>query len=215
MAATGEDSGERMSDTELRDEVATLVLAGHETTAQALTWTMMLLSQHPAVEARVVEELARVCGARQPTLDDLKALTYTGWVIDEALRLYPPAWLFERQARTAVEIEGYSYREGSLLAVSPWSLHRHPRYWPNPEGFDPERFSPERSAKRPRYTYLPFGGGPRQCIGINFALYEAKLVLATLMQRYSLELVPSQNLRPRAEITLRPPEGMKMWLRPR
>jgi len=211
MAASDETGEVRMTDAELRDEVATLVLAGHETTAQALTWTFMLLSRHPEVERRVVAEIREVCGDRRPSFEDLKALEYTGRVIDESMRLYPPAWLFERQAQVDMELGGYTIPAKTLIAVSPWALHRHPGHWENPEGFDPDRF--EREV--PRYTYLPFGGGPRQCIGVNFALYEAKLVLATLLQRYSLALVPGQDLTPDAAVTLRPSHGMKMGLRPR
>lgn len=216
MAATGEGpDGERMTDQELRDEVATLVLAGHETTAQALTWTFMLLSQHPEVERRALAEIREVCGDRPPCFEDLKALDYTGRVIDEALRLYPPAWIFERQSLVELELGGYRVPEQTIVGVAPYALHRNPKYWDNPEGFDPDRFLPERAAERPRYTYLPFGGGPRQCIGINFALYEAKLVLATLLQRYSFALVPGQDLTPAAEVTLRPSHGLKVWLRRR
>ncbi len=215
MAASDETGEVRMTDAELRDEVATLVLAGHETTAQALTWAFMLLSRHPDVERRVVAEIREVCGERPPSFEDLKALELTGRVIDESMRLYPPAWLFERQACVDLDLGGYFIPANTLVAVSPWTLHRHPAYWENPEGFDPDRFSPERVAARPRYAYLPFGGGPRQCIGVNFALYEAKLVLATLLQRFSFALVPGQDLRPDAAVTLRPSQGMKMWVRPR
>ena len=215
MAATDETGSERMTDAELRDEVTTLVLAGHETTAQTLTWTAMLLSQHPEVERKVLAEIAEVCGDRPPSFADLKALAYTGQVVDESMRLYPPAWLFERQARVDCELGGYRIPAHTMIAVCPWTLHRHPDFWDNPEGFDPDRFSPERVAERPRYAYLPFGGGPRQCIGTNFALYEAKLVLATLLQRYRFELLPGQDLRPDAAVTLRPAHGMKMRLRPR
>ena len=215
MNATDASGHHRMSDVDLRDEVTTLVMAGHETTAQALTWTFMLLSQHPEAERRVVEEVRAVCGERPPTIDDLELLPYTGWVIDESLRLYPPAWMFERYTKHELELGGYTIPRNTILAVTPWTLHRHPAHWRNPEGFDPERFGPERSAGRSRYAYLPFGGGPRRCIGINFALYEAKLVLATLLQRFCLELVPGQKLQPSAEVTLRPREGLKMRLRPR
>jgi cytochrome P450 len=215
IAATDETGQIHMSDRELRDEVATLVLAGHETTAQALTWTFMLLSRHPEIERRVVDEIREVCGDRRPSMHDLPALELVGRVIDESMRLYPPAWLFERQALVDLELDGYFIPAGTLIAISPWTLHRHPDHWHNPEGFDPDRFLPEQVAARPRYTYLPFGGGPRQCIGVNFALYEAKLVLATLLQRYSAELVPGQDLRIDAAVTLRPAHGMKMWLRAR
>jgi cytochrome P450 len=215
MVATDESGGIGMTDRELRDEVATLVLAGHETTAQALTWTFMLLSRHPEVERRALAEIREVCGDAPPTFEHLRALDYTGRVIDEALRLYPPAWLFERQSTVDIEINGYALPAGTMIGIVPWTLHRHPAYWRNPEGFDPDRFLPEAAAERPRYTYMPFGGGPRQCIGVNFALYEAKLVLATLLQRYSVELVPGQDLSCDAAVTLRPAHGMKVRLRRR
>jgi cytochrome P450 len=215
MSATDESGGVGMTDRELRDEVATLVLAGHETTAQALTWTFMLLSRHPEIERRVVAEIQEVCGSAPPSFEHLRALEYTGRVIDESLRLYPPAWLYERQALVDVELGGHAIPAKTIVAVVPWTLHRHPSHWPNPEGFDPDRFLPEAVAARPRYTYLPFGGGPRQCIGVNFALYEAKLVLATLLQRYSVELVPGQDLSCYAAVTLRPAHGMKVRLRRR
>lgn len=212
----GENEGEgRMTDRELRDEVATLVLAGHETTAQALTWTFMLLSRHVDVQRRVVAEIREVCGDAPPRFEHLRALEYTGRVIDESLRLYPPAWVFERQARVDVQLGEYMIPAGSVVAVTPWTLHRHPGHWPNPEGFDPDRFLPEAVAARPRYVYLPFGGGPRQCIGVNFALYEAKLVLATVLQRVSVELVPGQDLSCDAAVTLRPANGLKVRLRRR
>jgi cytochrome P450 len=216
LMAPPADGGEiGMTDRELRDEVATLVLAGHETTAQALTWTFMLLSRHPEIERRVVAEIRDVCADAPPSFEHLRALEYTGRVIDEALRLYPPAWLFERQALVDVELGGYAIPAKTPVAVVPWTLHRHPGYWPNPEGFDPDRFLPEAVAARPRYAYLPFGGGPRQCIGVNFALYEAKLVLATLLQRYRVELIPGQDLSCDAAVTLRPAHGMKVQLRRR
>ena len=215
MSATDVDGTVRMSDRELRDEVATLVLAGHETTAQALTWTFMLLSRHVDVQRRMVAEIREVCGDAPPKFEHLRALEYTGRVIDESLRLYPPAWLFERQARVDIELGGYAIPAGTVIAIAPWTLHRHPGHWPNPEGFDPDRFLPEAVAARPRYVYLPFGGGPRQCIGVNFALYEAKLVLATVLQRVSLELVPGQDLSCDAAVTLRPAHGLKVRLRRR
>lgn len=215
MEATDETGTVRMTDAELRDEVTTLVLAGHETTAQALTWTFMLLAQHPEVEQRVVDEIRSVCGERTPTMADLKALEYTGWVLNESMRLYPPAWMFERQALVDMELGGYAIPEGTLVGICTWNIHRHPKFWPEPERFDPERFAPEAVAERPRYTYLPFGGGPRVCIGNNFALYEAKLVLATLLQRYSAELVEGQDIVLEASVTLRPADGMRMRLRRR
>jgi cytochrome P450 len=216
MAATAEgDANARMTDRELRDEVATLVLAGHETTANALTWTFVLLAQHPEIDARVHEEVRRVCGDAPPTYEQLASLTYVGQVLDEAMRLYPPAWVFERQALADLELGEFAIPRGTLVAISPWTLHRHPGHWPRPGRFDPDRFSEAAKAARPRYTYLPFGGGPRQCIGTNFALIEAKLVLACLLRRFRLELLPDQDLRPDPAITLRPRQGLKMRLHPR
>lgn len=216
MAATVEgDPKAGMTDLELRDEIATLVLAGHETTANALTWTFLLLAQHPEIDARVHEELQRVCGDAPPTFEQLASLTYVGQVLDEAMRLYPPAWVFERQALADLELGAYAIPRGTLVAISPWTLHRHPGYWPRPERFDPDRFSDAAKAARPRYTYLPFGGGQRQCIGTNFALIEAKLVLACLLQRFRLELLPNQDLRPDPAVTLRPRQGLQMRLHPR
>lgn len=216
MAATVDgDPSVGMSDLELRDEVATLVLAGHETTANSLTWTFVLLAQHPDIEARLHDEIQRVCGSSPPTFEQLASLTYVGQVVDEAMRLYPPAWVFERQALHDLELGDYAMPRGTIVAVSPWTLHRHPGHWPRPGRFDPERFTEAAKAARPRYTYLPFGGGPRQCIGTNFALIEIKLVLATLLARFRLELLPGQDLRPDPAVTLRPRQGLQMRLHPR
>lgn len=216
MSATAEDDpNARMSDRELRDEVATLVLAGHETTANALTWTLLLLAQHPEVDARVHDELARVCAGATPTFEQLAALPYLAQVLDESMRLYPPAWVFERVALADLELGDYAIPKGTLVAISPYTLHRHPGHWSRPTRFDPERFTDAAKAARARYTYLPFGGGPRQCIGTNFALIEAKLVLATLLQRFRFELLPGQDLRPDPAVTLRPRAGLRMRLHPR
>jgi cytochrome P450 len=204
---------ERMTDDQLRDELMTMVLAGHETTANALTFTFYLLSRHPEVARRVEAEVDEVLAGRAPTFADLDRLTYTGWVIDEALRLYPPAWIFERQAIEADELDGYHVPAGTIVAVCPWTLHRHPAYWDNPEGFDPERFSD--SEGRDRYTYMPFGGGPRMCIGNAFAKMEAKIVLASLLRRVHFELVPGTTLALEPSITLRPRGGLPMRLLPR
>lgn len=210
LLAQDEETGERMSDTQLRDEVLTLLLAGYETTAVALTWTWFLLAQHPAVEHRLHQELAEVLGGRIPTIGDLPRLAYTRMVVDETLRLYPPAWYFGRKAIDADEIGGYHLPAHATFYISPYTMHRHPGFWEHPETFDPERFTPERSADRPRYAYLPFGGGPRQCIGNNFALTEAHLILATLAQHYKLQLAPGHPVEVEGLITLRPRQGMKM-----
>ncbi|NJK33184.1 MAG: cytochrome P450, partial [Deltaproteobacteria bacterium] len=213
MSAMVEDESGRlepMSDRELRDNLATLVVAGHETTANLLSWTFLLLARHLEIERRLYTEIERVCGGAAPKVEQVPELTYTGQVIDEALRLYPPAWIFEREAHAEVEIDGYSLPPGTIVAIPTWTLHRHPGFWSRPDHFDPERFSEAAKAGRPRYVYIPFGGGPRVCIGNAFALLEAKLALATLVQRFRFELIPGQDLRPDAAITLRPRAGLRM-----
>jgi cytochrome P450 len=213
LLARDEETGEGMSDKQARDEVMTLLLAGHETTANALTWTWYLLSQYPEVESRLHDELERVLGGTPPTLEHLPQLTYTSMVIQEAMRLYPPIWVLSRKALADDELGGFHIPKGSMVILSPYATHRHPEFWGQPEVFDPERFTPERVAARPHYAYFPFGGGPRLCIGSNFALMEAQLVLAAVAQRYSLRLVPGHPVVPEAKITLRPRYGMPMTLR--
>ncbi len=210
MAATDEETGRGMSNKQLRDEVATLFGAGHETTAVTLTWAWYLLHQHPAVLARLRAELDAVLGGRPPTVADLPNLPYTRMVIDETLRLYPPAWITNRQAVADDEICGYHIPANVFVLLSPYVLHRHPAWWNEPERFDPERFLPERSANRPRYAYFPFGGGPRQCIGQGFALTEAALILATVAQQYDLRLAPNHQVEAQALATLRPRGGLPM-----
>jgi cytochrome P450 len=215
LQARDEDSGEGMSDKQLRDEVMTIFLAGHETTANALTWTWFLLSRNPEVENCLRDELDSVLGGRRPTFDDLARLPYTRMVLEESLRLFPPAWAIGRFAAGPDEVGGYPIAAGSQLVMSTFVTHRHPDFWERPEVFDPERFSPARSAGRPRFAYFPFGGGPRQCIGSDFAMIEAQLALATIAQRYNLRLVPRQRVEPEPLVTLRPRNGMAMYLRPR
>lgn len=212
MLAHDEETGAQMNDDHLRDEVKTLMLAGHETTANALTWAWYLLSQHPEVEQQLHAELDSVLQGRAPTMNDLSKLRYTRMVVDEVLRLYPPAPLMPRLVVADDAIGGYRIPAKSAVVISIYTLHRHPAFWDNPDGFDPERFAPERETRRPRFAYFPFGGGPRQCIGNNFALAEAQLVLATLAQRYRLRLAPGFTPVPEALITLRPRGGMPMLL---
>lgn len=212
IAARDEETGEAMSDQQMRDEVLTLILAGHETTANALSWTWYLLSQNPEVERKLHAELDEVLGGRPPTMSDLNKLNYTGMVIDEAMRLYPPVWAIGRAAIEDDEVSGYRIPRGSNVMLSQWTTHRHPRLWENPERFEPERFSAERAEGRPRYAYFPFGRGPRQCIGNIFALTEANLILAAVAQKFSLRLVPGHRVEPHALVTLRPRYGLKMTL---
>jgi cytochrome P450 len=212
LAAQDADTGEKMSDRQVRDEAMTLFLAGHETTAAALTWLFYLLSQHVAVYEKLQDEVAQVLAGRAVTLDDLPELRYTRMVIDETLRLYPPAWLIGRRALEDDTLaDGVTIPAGTNVSVSPYVTHRHSRFWDNPEGFEPERFAPERAKGRHRYAYLPFAGGPRQCIGNTFALMEMTVVVATLAQHLRLELVPGQRVVPDPGITLRPKGGL--WVR--
>ncbi len=215
LAAQDEETGERMNDQQVRDEVMTLLLAGHETTSAALTWTWYLLSQHPEVEQRLHDEVDRVLGGQPPTVDRLGDLPYTQNVIQEAMRLYPPAFYVIRHTIADDEIGGYPVPANSLIFLMTHVTHRHPAIWEEPERFDPERFTEERSVGRPRYAYFPFGGGPRICIGKSFAMMEAQLVLATVAQRYSLRIVPGHLVEPQMLLTTRPRHGLPMTLHPR
>jgi enediyne biosynthesis protein E7 len=203
-------SGGALSDAELYDQVLTMVMAGHETTAKALTWTLHVLAGHPDVVGAVQRELADVLGGRLPTAADLPALGLVRRVLDEVVRLYPPVWLISRRATRDAELGGYLVPEGTLICISPWTLHRNPADWPDPERFDPGRFLPEAAAARPSHAYLPFGGGPRVCIGQTFALTEASLVLATILPRLSFTHVPGVPVEPEALVTLRPRNGLVM-----
>jgi cytochrome P450 len=189
-----------------------VLLAGHETTANALTWTFYLLSQHPAVLRRLQAELAELLGGRTPGVADLPRLPYTRMVIEESMRLYPPAWVITRRAINDDELGGDHIPAGATVMFSPYAMHHNPRYWDNPEGFDPERFTPERSAGRPAFAYFPFGGGPHLCIGNGFAMTEAQLILATVVQRYRLDLVPGHPVVPEPLVTLSARHGLLMTL---
>lgn len=213
MAAT--DDGDQMTDQQLRDELITLILAGHETTANALTFTFLLLARHPEINARLRAELDEVLGDRLPTLEDLKSLSYTEQVIREAMRIYPPVWMIERIAVDPDELGGYHVPAGHLIGISPWTLHRDPEVYPDPARFDPERFTEAAVAERNRYSYLPFGGGQRTCIGNAFAIMEAKIILATLASRVDVELADKRRIELEPSITLRPKRGLRLALSPR
>jgi cytochrome P450 len=202
-----DEEGERMSDKQLRDEAMTILLAGHETNALALSWSWYLLSQHPEVEAKLLDELREVLGDRAPTVEDLPRLRYTQMVLKESMRLYPPAWILGRRALEDYEVGGYSIPRDSLVILSPYVMHRDPRFFPDPERFDPERFTPEARAARPQFSYFPFGGGPRRCVGEGFAWMEAVLMLAALARRWRLRLAPGADVRTEPRITLRPGKG--------
>lgn len=207
-----DECGERMTDKQLRDEVMTLFLAGHETTANALSWTLWLLSLNPEVEAKLATELGRVLGGRDPTVADLPRLPYVERVIKESMRLYPPAWVMGRESVGECEVGGYRMPAGTTALMSQWVVHRDPRYHDDPERFDPDRWTAEYEEGLPRFAYFPFGGGPRQCIGAGFAMTEARLILATAAQRYRMELAPGQRVEPYASVTLRPKNGIWMAL---
>jgi cytochrome P450 len=199
-----------MSDAELRDQVLTIIMAGHETTAKALTWTVYLLDQNPSAASSVYAEVDRVLGGRVPTAADLPSLVECRRAIEESMRLYPPVWLISRRAVGPDVIGGYDVEPGTLICISPYVLHRDPRYWTDPLTFRPARFAPSIAATRPSHAYVPFGGGPRVCIGQHLALVEAVLVLATVAQRVRLRLVPGHPVEPEALVTMRPRHGMVM-----
>ena len=209
LSARDEETGEVMTDRHLRDEVMTMLLAGHETTSLVLSWTFLLLSGHPDVVTRLTDEVGLVIGERRARFADADALIYTRMVLDEAMRLYPPAWGFSRLALNDDRLSDYRVPAGSIVFLIPYVVHRRPALWPDPERFDPERFRPEPAADRPRFAYFPFGGGPRHCIGQQFALLEAQLILATVMRRYRVQLAPGQQIVPEPLITLRPKPGIR------
>lgn len=211
LSAQDED-GSRMTDRQLRDETITLFLAGHETTAIALSWTWWLLAQNPEAEAKLHAELDSVLAGRSPHPDDLPKLPYTEKVITEALRLYPPAWGIPRMALEDVEIAGYTIPKGSGVSVSSWVVHRDPRWFEDPLVFRPDRWDADLHKRLPRFAYFPFGGGPRQCIGNAFALMEAQLLLAAIAQKFRFRLVPDHPVEPQASITLRPKHGIRAVL---
>ncbi len=215
LAQDEEGDGGGMTDLQLRDEALTLFLAGHETTAVALAWTWYLLSQHPEVEARLHAEVDEVLGGRLPTAADLPHLPYTRMVLAESMRLFPPAWIMGRQPLEGFEIGGYRIPAGSIVIMSTWVIHHDPRFYDEPFAFRPERWTPEEESRRHRFAYLPFGAGPRKCIGEGFAWMEGMLMLATLARRWRLRLVPGHPVEHKPLITLRPKHGLRMRLEQR
>jgi cytochrome P450 len=212
LGAQDADDGSRMTDRQVRDEVMTLFLAGHETTAVALSWTWYLLAQHPDVDARLAEELRAVLGGRAPTADDMPKLTYAEMIVNESMRLYSPAYGIGRQASRPTEIAGHPVKRGTIVIMPTSVVQRDRRWFEDPDAFRPERWAGDLIRRLPRYAYFPFGGGPRQCIGIGFAMMEAILLLATVAQRFRLSLVPGQRITPTPYVTLRPEPGIQMLL---
>jgi cytochrome P450 len=211
VGARDEDGG-AMTDAQVRDEAVTLFLAGHETTALALSYALYLLATHPDRAARLTAEVDEVLGARLPAFGDLERLSFTEAVVLESMRLYPPAWVVARQALVPVEIGGYAFPKGAQFVMSPFIIHRDPRTFEEPEAFRPERWAGDLARRLPRFAYFPFGGGPRVCIGNRFAMMEAKLVLAVLAQRFRFEVVPETELTLLPSVTLRPRRGVRLRL---
>ncbi len=207
MAQDEEGDQQGMTDTQLRDEVMTIFLAGHETTANALAWTWYLLSQNPDAEARLHAEVDAALAGRRPTAEDLPRLPFAEMVLAESMRLYPPAWILGRRALKDYEVGGYRVPSGSIVLMSQYVTHRDARHFPDPERFDPERWTPEAKQSRPQFSYFPFGGGPRRCIGEGFAWMEATLVLATLASRWRMRVAPGHTVETQPRITLRPGRG--------
>lgn len=207
-----DEEGNQMSEEQAIDECLTLFGAGHETTATALAWTWYVLTQHPDIYAQVQQEVDTVLQGRSPTYNDLVNLPYCFQVFKETLRLYPPAYVVSRSALHDIELDGYMVHKGETVIVSTYTMHRRSDFYPDPETFDPERFTPEREKQLPRYAYLPFGAGPRICIGNHFAMMEGHLLLATLAQRVTFELVSGQKIvpDPQKTITIRPTSGVKV-----
>jgi cytochrome P450 len=217
LMSARDDAGTGMSDKELHDELISLIFAGHETVSVCLTWTWYLLSQDPEVTKRLRDEVDDVLAGRAPTIDDVRAMRYTWQVLQEALRLYPPIWLIPRTPSEDDEIDGYRLRAGTrtMLFLCPYVTHRHPDFYDNPEAFDPDRIAPERTGNWHRFQYFPFGGGPRKCIGHEFAMLEMTIIVAMVLQRFQLELVPGHPVETIPMVTLRPRYGMPMIVRPR
>ena len=212
VQAQDADDGTRMTARQVRDEVMTIFMAGHETTAVALSWTWYLLAQHADAEARLAGELRDVLGGRAPSFADLPRLKYAEMAVTESMRLYPPAYAIGRQAARATEIAGQPIAPGDIFVAPTCVVHRDRRWFEEPEAFRPERWAGDLAQRLPRYAYFPFGGGPRQCIGNGFALMEAVLILATIAQRFRLSLVPGQRITPTPYVTLRPEPGIRMLL---
>jgi cytochrome P450 len=211
----GTEEGYGLSDEQVRDEVMTMFVAGHETIGSALAWTWYLLAEHPEVERRMQEELDQVLGGRVATGVDFARLPYTNMIVLESMRLYPPVWLMARRPVHDYQVAGYTVPAGSYFHISQYLMHRDERYFPNPERFDPDRWTAEAVASRPRFSYFPFGGGSRKCIGESFAMMEGVLVVATLAQQWTMQVAPGHRVEMEPLITLRPKGGIPVRLRRR
>jgi cytochrome P450 len=215
LAQDEEGDGSSMTDQQLRDEAMTLFVAGHETTANALTWTWYLLSQNPEAESKLHAEIDEVLCGRRPEARDFMDLRYTEMVFAESMRLYPPAWTMGRRVLSDYAVDRYIIPSDSIILMSPWVMHHDSRFYPEPYKFDPERWRPEAREARPKFSYFPFGGGPRVCIGEQFAWMEGVLLIATIAQQWKMRLAPEQLVEPKAMVTLRPRHGMRMLIEAR
>ncbi|MFB7122065.1 cytochrome P450 [Kitasatospora sp. NPDC056273] len=214
ITATAEEPDPRVGRQRMRDELVTLLLAGHETTASTLGWTFHLIDRHPEVRERLHAEAVEVLGDRLPEFEDLHRLRYTSRVVDEVMRLYPPVWILPRQAQADDEVGGYHVPAGADVLICPYTLHRHPRFWDAPEQFDPERFDPDRATDRPRYAYIPFGAGPRFCVGNHLGLLEAVFTIAVVARDLRLVKVPGHRVTPEPMLSLRVAGGLPMTVHP-
>ncbi|WP_433496283.1 cytochrome P450 [Sphaerimonospora sp. CA-214678] len=215
IASAGREADVAVGQRRMRDELVTLLLAGHETTASTLSWSFFLIDRHPEVWERLHAEAVEVLGDRLPGYDDLRRLSYTTMVVQEAMRLYPPVWILPRQAQADDEVGGYHVPAGADVLVCPYTLHRHPAFWDDPEAFAPERFDAERPAGRHRYSYIPFGAGPRVCVGSNLGMMEAVFVIAMVARELRLVLEPGRTVVPEPMLSLRARGGMPMAVRAR
>lgn len=212
MLARDEETGETMSDAQLRDEVMTLLIAGHETTANALSWLWVLLDRHPEEQERLRRELFATTGGRVPTIEELPRLTRLKAVIQETLRLYPPVWMFDRRALAPDTLGSVTIRKGDLVIFCPYAIHRLPDLWSDGELFRPERFEPGREEQKNKFAYLPFGAGPRICLGASFAMIEAQIIMGTLLSRFRGRLATPDDVRPEPRVTLRPSRSVILKL---
>jgi cytochrome P450 len=210
-----DDEGKGMSDLELHDELISVIFAGHETVSVCLTWTWYHLSKDPSCARKVRDEVDEILGDRLPTLEDVRQMQYVWQVLQEALRMYPPIWVIPRTPLEVDEIDGYRLEPGDMLFISPYVVHRHTGFYDNPESFDPDRIARENTTDWHRYQYIPFGGGPRKCIGHEFAMLEMTIIVAMVTQMFRLDLVPGHPVYPKPMVTLRPAHGMPMIITPR
>jgi enediyne biosynthesis protein E7 len=210
IESTAKETDKRVGDRRMRDELVTLLLAGHETTASTVGWTLNMIARHPEVRDRLHAEAVEVFGGRRPVYEDLTRLRYTNMVLEETMRLYPPVWILPRRALADDEVGGYHVPAGAEVLICPYTMHRHPRYWPDPERFDPERFAPDAESDRPRYAHIPFGAGPRFCVGNHLGMIEATFVISTLMRDLRLERRPGTEVTPEPMMSLRLGGGLPM-----